>query len=326
MTRNYFPNFLKGSKVLALMLILQMSFAPLEASSVRLSGHVPTKAISQATHLGSVEAGAEISLTFALPLRNQCELEALVQKMYDPADAAHYGKYLTPEEFAERFAPTSEDYEKLVDYAKSLGLTVNGTHANRVLLNVSGPLESLEKAFNLRLHHYKKSDGRIFHAPDSDPEVPASISSLIHGMFGLDNHAVRRTYNRKKHGSELAVVSHAVPHGHPSGPSGGYSPSDLLTAYNLSSVSLDGSNQAIALFELAGYQASDINEYTSHFGLPAAKLTNVLVDGGSSTGIDPEVTLDIELALALAPASQIYVYEGPQFRSRGIGYVQSDCH
>ena len=28
-------------------------------------------------------------------------------------------------------------------------------------------------------------------------------------------------------------------------------------------------------------------------------------------GIDPEVTLDIELALALAPGSQIYVYEGP---------------
>ena len=36
-----------------------------------------------------------------------------------------------------------------------------------------------------------------------------------------------------------------------------------------------------------------------------------MVDGGSSSGIDPEVTLDIELAIALAPESQIYVYEGP---------------
>lgn len=308
MTRKYLSHFFKRSLMLALA--LQVGFASLEANSVRLSGHVPGKAISQATHLGSVEPGTEISFTFALPLRNQGELEALVQKMYDPSDAEHFGKYLTPEEFAERFAPAREDYEKLVEYAKSLGLAVKAEHSNRILLNVSGSADVLEKAFNLRLHHYQKSNGHVFHAPDSDPEVPAEISSLIHGMIGLDNHAVRRTYNRQKPVSH-ASEAHASPHGHPSGPGGGYSPSDLLTAYNLSSVSLDGSNQAIALFELAGYQASDINAYTSHFGLPAAKLTNVVVDGGPSAGIDPEVTLDIELALALAPASQIYVYEGP---------------
>ena len=103
----------------------------------------------------------------------------------------------------------------------------------------------------------------------------------------------------------------AASHGHPSGPGGGYSPKDLLTAYNLNRVSANGSKQIIALFELGGYLTSDINEYTNYFGLPSAKLKNILVDGGSSSGIDPEVTLDIELALALAPASQIYVYEGP---------------
>ncbi len=93
-------------------------------------------------------------------------------------------------------------------------------------------------------------------------------------------------------------------HGHPSGPGGGYSPNDLLTAYNLTGVSANGSKQIIALFELGGYLASDINEYTKYFGLPAAKLKNILVDGGSGSGIDPEVTLDIELALALAPESR----------------------
>ncbi len=311
MARKCFSRFFKRSAMLALLCALQASFASLEANSVRLSGHIPTKAISQATHLGSVGPSTEISLTFALPLRGLEELEALVQKMYDPTDAEHYGKFLTPDEFAARFAPTNEDYEALIAYAKSLGLTVTGSHANRVLLNVSGSSEVLEKAFNLRMHHYQKSSGRVFHAPDSDPEVPASITSLIHGIIGLDNHAVRRTYNRKKQLSQSSIEPHAAPHGYPSGPGGGYAPSNLVTAYNLHGVPADGSNQAIALFELAGYQASDINTYTSHFGLPSAKLTNVLVDGGSSSGIDAEVTLDIELALALAPASQIYVYEGP---------------
>ena len=84
-----------------------------------------------------------------------------------------------------------------------------------------------------------------------------------------------------------------------------------MTAYNLTGVSANGSNQVIALFELGAYLASDITEYANYFGLPSPKLTNILVDGGSGSAIDAEVTLDIELAIALAPQSQIYVYEGP---------------
>ena len=64
-------------------------------------------------------------------------------------------------------------------------------------------------------------------------------------------------------------------------------------------LSLEGIKQAISM------------HIRNYFGLPSAKLKNILVDGGSNSGIDPEVTLDIELAIALAPESQIYVYEGP---------------
>ena len=78
-------------------------------------------------------------ITFVLPLRNQKALEELIQQIYDPADQQHYGKYLTSAEFIERFAPTQEDYDKVIAYAKNLGLTVIGTHPNRTLLNVSGP-------------------------------------------------------------------------------------------------------------------------------------------------------------------------------------------
>lgn len=289
---------------------LQASASPCDHSSVRISGHVPCTAVSSANLLHHLDAAAQVQVTFALPLRNKGELEDLIHRIYDPTDEEHYGKYLTTEEFAERFAPTEEDYAHMIAYAKGLGLTVKKMHSNRTLLNVSGSAESMEKAFNLRLHHYQKPNGQIFYAPDNDPEVPASIASLIHGIVGLDNHAVRHTYNQQKETTEEHSNARAS-HAHPSGPNGGYSPSDLLIAYNLSNVSAKGSNQIIALFELAGYQASDINQYAAHFGLPAPKLKNIKVDGGSSSGIDAEVTLDIELALALAPASQIYVYEGP---------------
>lgn len=280
-------------------------------SSVRLSGHILTKAVEKAVFLENLDAATEVPLTFVLPLRNKDKLEKLVQRMYDPTDQQYYRKYLTSEEFIELFAPTQEDYDKVIAYAKSLGLTITGNHSNRTLLNVSASSASIETAFNLHLHQYQKTNGRKFHAPDNNPEVPSSIASIIHSIVGLDNHVVWRSFNRRKEITKESLVSNINPKTFPSGPRGGYSPNDILTAYNLTGMSANGSGQIIALFELGGYQASDINEYTSYFGLPSPKLTNILVDGGSSSGIDPEVTLDIELAIALAPQSQIYVYEGP---------------
>jgi kumamolisin len=312
--KNYFSCFLRCFILLTFAPALQGHTAPYKTakhSSVRLPGHVPAKIVSDATFIKRIDADISIPVTFLLPLRNKEALEMLVERIHDPMDHQNYGNFLSSEEFIKRFAPTQEDYEYVVAYAKSLGLTVTGTHSNRTLVNVSGPAGQIEKAFNLRLHHYKKQNGRTFYAPNDNPEVPVAIASIIHGIVGLDNHAVRHTYNRRKQMTEGVKISRASSNTSPSGPGGGYAPNDLLTAYNLSGVSANGSNQIIALFELAAYRASDIHEYTNYFGLPQAKLNNILVDGGSGSGIDAEVTLDIQLALALAPESQIYIYEGP---------------
>jgi uncharacterized repeat protein (TIGR01451 family) len=273
----------------------------------RLAGHVPAKAVQKSVFLNRLDGNTQVPITFVLPLRNQNELAELIERLHDPADDL-YGKYLTTEQFVARYAPTQEDHDKVVAYAKKMGLSVSNTHANRLLVNASGPARVVESAFGLNLHQYMSPAGRTFHAPNSDPAVPAHIASVITGIVGLDNHARYRPY---RHLKAMASSSASGSHAFPSGPGGGFSPSDIVTAYNLTGLPANGSNQVIALFELAGYQASDINAYTSYFGLPTASLKNVIVDGGSTDGVDAEVTLDIELALALAPASQIYVYEGP---------------
>ncbi len=301
----------KSLLLLTLCLDASAAFAaqrPREKPSVRLSNHVPTKALSRAMHLNRLDGSTNVPLTIVLPLRNQQELEQLIARIHDPADQKHYGKYLTTAEFVERFAPTQADYDKVVAYVNSLGLTVDNMHANRTLLTLSGDAKSIESAFNFNLNEYMSLEGRRFYAPNNNPLIPSAIASVIKGIVGLDNHSKWKPYRqRREKASGSSVGSRAFP----SGPEGGFAPSDIVKAYNLSGVSANGSNQIIALFELAGYQASDINAYTAYFGLPAAKLTNVLVDGGSTDGIDAEVTLDIELALALAPGSEIYVYEGP---------------
>lgn len=288
---------------------------------IRLENHVPQKATEQAKRLQRVEASELIHTSFVLPLNNQQELQKLIERIYDPADQ-NYNKYLSSKEFIDRFSPTEEQYQEVIDHAKSMGLKVEETHANRILLHVSGDAQTVESAFNVQLHHYVSPTGHEFYAPDQNPEVPAHLASKINGVVGLHSFSKWRPYHRQKAVQENVVQELASSNSQtfPSGPGRGFAPNDLATAYNLTGLSTKGTNQVIALFELASYQASDIDTYASYFGLPSPKLTNILVSGGSNSGIDAEVTLDIELALALAPESQIYVYEGP---NSGLGILNT---
>lgn len=285
-----------------------------QSELIRLSGHVPVKAISRALSLGNLDMNTRIPITFTLPLRNQETLKKLITRLYDPKDTL-YKRHLTSEEFIEQFAPTQEDYDKVIAYAKSVGMKFVAAHPNRTLLNVSAPVEAVQSAFNLQLHEYQLPNGRVFFAPDHNPEIPSSIASIISGVIGLDSQAVWKPFHRKQETFSTAEETFLTPQvnaqSFPSGPGGGFAPQDIATAYNLLGISANGTNQNIALFQLASYQASDINEYASFFGLPTPNLTNVLVDGGSTSGMDAEVAIDIELALALAPNSNIFVYEGP---------------
>lgn len=301
--------------LLMITLTLNVSASPsrmTNPSYVRLPDHVPDqKALSKAVFLQPLEADREVSLTLVLPLRNQEELEDLVQRMYDPDDVEHYGKYLSSEEFIERFAPTQEDYDKVIAYANELGLSVDNTHSNRTLLNVRGTANVVEEGFKLNLCRYRLKSGRYVFAPNENPAVPVDIAPLLQGVVGLDNWAVWKSYKKQHHSDESVLNPHADSNVYPSGPRGGFAPNDLVIAYNLAGVSAKGAGQKIALFQLASYQISDIETYTNHFGLPAPKIRHIRVNGGSGAGIDAEVALDIELALALAPESKILVYEGP---------------
>lgn len=310
--QNYFKDSFKYLFLFMLSLSLHVSAASPDLSSltpVRLSNHVLDIPAGKADFLGRLETSVPVPVTFVLPLRNQEALADLINRLYDPADK-EFGKYLTPEEFNERFAPSQADYDKVIAYAKSAGLEVTQTHSNRTLLNASAHHQLIEQTFNLQLDQYQTSSGRKFYAPNNNPEVPASIASIISGIVGLDNHAVWRPFHVLK---EVVQESHLnlTANAFPSGPGGGMAPADITTAYNLGGVAAKGTGQIVALFQLGQYQTSDIDTYSKQFGLPAAKLTNVLVDGGASAGVNAEVTLDIELVHALAPESQIYVYEGP---------------
>jgi kumamolisin len=287
-------------------------------ATVVLPGHIPD-GVQHAQVVNRVGSDTPMSLAVTLALRNQAALDDLLRGLYDPK-APNYGHYLTAVEFADEFGPTAEDYQKVITYLRSAGLTVTGTYANRTVIDVTGRSSQVENAFGVHLLVYQSAeDGRMFYAPDREPQIPVGLAGAVSGVVGLDDAAQWHPHNRRLQSPEPSDLTSltdftAAPLQIGTGPGGGMTPTDVRTAYSLSSVTQTGTGQTLALFELDGYTASDIVGYTSHFGLTATPLQNVLVDGAAGaagSGAD-EVTLDIELMNALAPgASRILVYEGP---------------
>jgi uncharacterized repeat protein (TIGR01451 family) len=282
-----------------------------------LSGHVPG-IVANLKAKGSLEDTNQLYLAIGLPLRNTNALADLLSQLYDPA-SPNYHKYLSTEQFTAQFGPSQEDYQAVIDFARSHGLVVIGTHSNRMLLDVQGKASDISQAFNVHFNVYHHpTENRDFFAPDADPSVPDTLPVV--DISGLDNYSrPHANYHLRPASSTIASPSVSPANVAPqattgSGPFGNYIGNDFRNAYVPGS-SLNGSGQSVALVEFDGYLAGDIAEYESLAGRTNIPLQNVLLDGFSGfptgNGGEIEVSLDIEVLVAMAPAlSEIVVYEG----------------
>jgi hypothetical protein len=273
-----------------------------------LHGHVPPAvARFNLQPTGQLPATKGLHLAIGLPLRNKEALASLIQQLYDPA-SPNYHQYLTPEQFTEQFGPTEQDYQKVIAFAKRNGLTVTGTSANRVLLDVSGSVADIEKAFQVTMRTYRHpKENRMFYAPDAEPSVDVAVP-ILH-VSGLDNFELPHPKLKIKPAAQPAGMTPNAG----SGPGNAYMGNDFRAAY-VPGVSLNGAGQTVGLLQFDGYYSNDIAAYESQAGLPSVPLVNVPVDGGVSipgSGND-EVCLDIEMVISMVPGvSKIIVYEAP---------------
>jgi subtilase family serine protease len=76
-----------------------------------------------ARFLGPLPDSQKMQLTIVLPLRNQDQLDQLLVRLYDPG-SSDYHKFLSVEEFTDRFGPTEDDYQEVVEFATANGFAV----------------------------------------------------------------------------------------------------------------------------------------------------------------------------------------------------------
>ena len=263
----------------------------------------------QAAWVGRLPPTQSLKLSIALPLRNESQLDQVLQQLYDPR-SPFYHQFLSVKEFTERFGPSQEDYDAVISFAQSNGLTVTGTAPNRMIVDVSGPVANIEAAFHVNMGVYQHpTENRTFYAPDQEPTADLPVA-LWH-ITGLDNFSIPRPASLMR-----APEAKRDATGTGSGPSGSFYGSDMRAAY-YGGTTLTGSGQSVGLLEFSSYNVNDVQTYFSSVKQPL----NVPINGVSTDGsglsctatncgdAEPEVALDIEEAISMAPGlSQVLVY------------------
>jgi subtilase family serine protease len=276
----------------------------------------------KAQSIGRLPATQAMRLDIVLPLRNQADLNNLLQELYDPSSSS-YRHFLTVPEFTARFGPSQEDYDAVIRYAKTNGFVVVGGSRDGMDVQIEGSVASIETAFHVSMGIYQHpTENRTYFAPDREPMVDLPFP-LWH-ISGLDNFSIPHPMFVKKsdfasaHGINAnAVVSHATTG---SGPSASFLGSDMRAAY-YGATTLTGAGQNLGLLEFLGTDLADLDTYFNNVGQTNNVPITLLSTDGTSTSCldtraggscdDTEQTLDMTQAIGMAPGlASLVMYVG----------------
>jgi kumamolisin len=308
--------------------ILSAAIAATLAAANAQAGAVMTRHMRAEVSQGAAQPNAQMaanqnmSLDIVLPLSNPAGLQSFLADIYNPA-SANFHHFLTVSEFTAKFGPTQQDYDSVVAFAKTNGLTVTGGSLDGMEVQVKGPVAAVEKAFHVKMLTYPRSTGSgTFFAPDREPTTDLSFD-LWH-VSGLDNYSIphpmlhKRSEWAAEHGvSPESLVAHATTG---SGPSASFLGSDMRAAY-YGGTALTGAGQNLGLFEFLGTDLADLTTYYKNVGQTNTVPITVLSTDGTSTSCtdsraggdcdDTEQTLDMTQALGMAPGlASLVMYVG----------------
>jgi subtilase family serine protease len=275
---------------------------------------------TQAQDLGQADPSLtlpRITLHFAMTSAQQAELQSLLEAQQTRGNS-QYHKWLTPEEFADRFGVSQRDVEKVTEWLESRGFWGIETARSRTFISFSGTAAQAEAAFGTSLHRFNVN-GEVHYANLTDPVLPGALQGVVASIHGLnDFHPKPR------------LIAHAALHPHFTSSITGntfLSPGDFATIYDVNPLynsGLDGSGRNIVVAGQSDIQLSDIEIFRNAAGLAPNDPEVVLVPVGPGSNPDPgtnaadqsESELDLEWAGAIAKnAHMIYVNSHDVFTS-----------
>ncbi len=212
------------------------------------------------------------------------------------------------------------DVEAVRAAADRAGLRVVSADRARRTVVLEGSAAAVGRTFAVTLGRYQHRTGR-YRGYKGPVRFPEELATRVEAVLGLDDRPQLHSRTTPVTGTTSA---------------GDVTPSPVTTiadAYGFRSCGT-GAGQGIGIVALGGgYRDSDVQAYAARLGLSSAPtVVAVSVDGagnvptGSVTGLDSEVALDVQVALAVAPAAAITVYFAPNTDAGMLGAITTAVH
>jgi hypothetical protein len=283
---------------------------------------------------GRVDPGMQLGTITLLTAPTAAQERAIKLLLAQQQDrkSPNYHKWLTPEQYADRFGLSQNDIQQMVAWLAAQGFTMIQPARGRNFITFTGTGAQVESAFGTEIHHYNVQ-GKLHYANATAPQIPAALAGIVVGMHGLDDFHLR-AMNVKRARPDYFYNGAQF--------SGQFiAPGDIYTMYDINPLLTAGNNgagQKLAVVGQTEIFQSDINDFRTNFGLSSisctteAAIPNDIITACSdqhfsyisALGGPGEVSaddigesdLDLEWSGAIAPGAQIvFVTSGDVFNS-----------
>jgi subtilase family serine protease len=270
-------------------------------------------------------ADAQPMTRIMLLFQRSAEQEAALRQLMGDQQAkgsANYHAWLTPDDFGKKFGPADADVQAVTDWLTSRGFQNVKVSKGKTVVEFSGNAGQVRNAFGTEIHKYNVN-GKEHFANVSNPQIPAALAPVLHGVVALHNfrhepHAhLLGTFQRTKATGEIRPL---FTYTNSNGQFFGLGPADFAKIYNVPATvngNGAGQGQTIAIVGRTNINIQDVRAFRTMFGLPANDPVIVLNGpdpGIVSTGEETEADLDVEWSGAVAPNAtiELVVTETPQ--------------
>ncbi len=254
-----------------------------------------------------------ITIVFKPTRAQQDGLSALLLRQQDPG-SVDYHKWLTPEQYAEQFGLSQNDFKKIAAWLERHGLRIVDAARGRTWIAFRGTAAQVASTLHTEIRRYVVN-GESHYANATAPSLPASFAGLVLGIRSLDDFRLK----------PRAQVIRTLRPNLTSSISGSHllAPADFSTIYDVQALynsGIDGTGQKLAIVGQTDILLSDIDTFRSVSKLPRNEPQVILVPGSADPGVVSgdigEADLDLEWAGAVARmATLIYVNSKSVFDS-----------
>ena len=236
-----------------------------------------------------------LSLELVFKLRNEAAFDQCLTSISNPS-SPNYRHFLNADTL-EPYVPTPGQKESVMNFLEKQGFTVT-VGSSPLVLQLTGTVGTIRRAFGTRLSLYMQASN-AFYSPDSDPNMPQNLGTLVTAIAGLENFTVIRP-------AEFPCGSSGYPDC-PKGIQVGYTFSYIYSSGR------DGTGETVAVVDMPGDPNIQIamNRYTGNYSyaLPSTVLSIKYPEGTPPSSYDStwaaESAMDVEAVHSVAPGAKI---------------------